>query len=277
MKDVGSHIDDRSWDLARQLLPGLELANVTSAVGADHSVLIAPEVGVVRLSRQSGTVELMRRRRELLLRLEILGLPFALPTPISEVIESDGICAMAMRWIPGSPYPKGTGDPTILAGVLNALRQVEVSDVFDVVEPAHAYAGGERWVELMLDAVEELPHGVRSEALRRIEAAQALSSVEPSFIHGDLGGSNMFWDKQGGLVGIIDWDWASVWDPAMDAACLSWHGWDVVQAVVDTETYRRARIWYLTFPIEQLVAARLRPPGHPDVVNRAVSWILRTS
>jgi aminoglycoside phosphotransferase (APT) family kinase protein len=219
----------------------------------------------------------MRKRRHLLIRLEEQGLPFAIPGPLSEVIESGGMCAMAMRWIPGSPHPKGTGNPSVLAGILGSLRAVDTEELVDLVEPEHAYAGGRDWERLMLDAVAELPEDVRSEARHRIAAAAALPPVKPSFIHGDLGGNNMFWNSQGDLVGVIDWDWASIWDPAIDAACLSWHGWDTMRGAVDAQTYHRAQIWYRTFPIEQLVGARLRPPGHPDIVNRAAAWIRQTS
>jgi aminoglycoside phosphotransferase (APT) family kinase protein len=270
-------LDDRSKALACEVLPGLAEVTVSVARGADHTVVVAPGVGVVRLSRQRGTVALMRKRRELLIRLEKQRLPFAIPSPLSEVIEASGMCAMAMRWMPGSPHPKGTGSPSVLAGVLDSLRAVDTAELIDVVEPEHAYAGGSDWERLMLDAVAELPEDVRSEAEDRIAAAASLPAVEPSFIHGDLGGDNMFWNDQGALVGVIDWDWASVWDPAIDAACLSWHGWEAVRGAVDAETYHRARVWYRTFPIEQLVGARLRPPGHPDVVNRASAWIRRTS
>lgn len=88
----------------------------------------------------------------------------------------------------------------------------------------------------------------------------------------------MRWDKSGRLVGILDWDLASPWDPAVDAACLSWHGWDVVRAAVDEATLARARVWADTFGIEQIVAAM--PDGQDAVaeaVDRAVAWLERTS
>jgi Phosphotransferase enzyme family len=271
------HLDAQSWALARQVLPELNGMAVSVTAGADHHVVVAPGIGIVRVSRQPGTAPLMRRRREVLIRLEQQAFPFAIPTPLSEVAESGDICAMAMRWLPGSPHQRGHGDPAVLAAVLDSLRSVDITALVDVVEPAHAYAGGHDWEQRMLDAVAELPEDVRSEARHRVAVAAALPSVEASFIHGDLGGDNMFWNDQGELVGVIDWDWAAAWDPAIDAACLSWHGWDTVRSAVDTETFRRARIWYLTFPLEQLVGARLRPPGHHDVVNRAAAWIRRTS
>jgi aminoglycoside phosphotransferase (APT) family kinase protein len=100
--------------------------------------------------------------------------------------------------------------------------------------------------------------------------------VLPSLVHGDLGGANMRWSSDGRLVGVIDWDWASAWDPAVDAACLAWHGWAAVEAAVDPPIYHRARIWERTFGIEQIVASRLRPPGRPDVVDWAADRLRRS-
>jgi thiamine kinase-like enzyme len=77
-------------------------------------------------------------------------------------------------------------------------------------------------------------------------------------------------------VGVIDWDWAAAWDPAIDAACLAWHGWEAVRAAVDEQTYVRARIWQRTFGIEQIVAGWLRPPGMADALERTAAWLRRT-
>mgnify|MGYP006195292123 CR=1 FL=1 len=59
--------------------------------------------------------------------------------------------------------------------------------------------------------------------------------VAPSLVHGDLAGHNMRWERSGGdwaLTGILDWDLASVWDPALNPAYLSlWHGEEKLDAI----------------------------------------------
>ena len=86
-------------------------------------------------------------------------------------------------------------------------------------------------------------------------------------------------DHRQGAVRGHHWDWASAWDPAVDAACLAWHGWPAVRAAVDPETYQRAQVWWPTFAIEHIVAGWLRPSGTtgPDraagVVERAAEWL----
>jgi aminoglycoside phosphotransferase (APT) family kinase protein len=259
-------------------LPGLDASQVSIEEGDDHLVVVAPTLGVVRISRLPGTAPVMRRRSELLTRLGQARLPFEVPAPLSPVIEAGGNCAVATSWIPGRAHPKDHGDPAALTAILAAIREVDADSMTDLLEPPHAYAGGERWGELILDVVDELPADVRAEARCRIENVLALPPVPAALVHGDLGGPNMRWDEHGRLTGILDWDWASAWDPAVDAACLSWHGWDCVRAAVDEQTYRRARMWYLTFGIEHLVAQRLRGnPGHLGVIARSAEWIRATT
>jgi aminoglycoside phosphotransferase (APT) family kinase protein len=62
------------------------------------------------------------------------------------------------------------------------------------------------------------------------------------------------WAPAGRLLGVVDWDLAHAFDPAVDVACLAYtHSWPVLERTVDAETYRRARVWSATFSIEQLV------------------------
>src|SRR2546430_1008403 len=86
--------------------------------------------------------------------------------------------------------------------------------------------------------------GERGAARGLIEAALELADVSPSLVHADLGGENVHWHPDGELAGVLDWDLAQPFDPAVDAACLAVHGWENVREAVDVETYRRAGIWY---------------------------------
>lgn len=107
----------------------------------------------------------------------------------------------------------------------------------------------------MVEVIGRLPPQVRPEATRRIEQALTLDPVPPRLVHGDLAGSNLRWRLDGSLSGVLDWDLAQPFDPAVDTACLSWFGWDTVQAAVDSQTYARARTWYRTFVFENIAAA----------------------
>jgi aminoglycoside phosphotransferase (APT) family kinase protein len=128
--------------------------------------------------------------------------------------------------------------------------------------------------------VPRLPRSWRPEASRRIHAALDLPAVAASLVHGDLAGANVHWGEDGRLLGVLDWDLAQPFDPAVDAACLAWHGWDKVAAAVDRHVLHRAWTWYLTFGLEQVAFALLN--GEPeDVVARrcsaAAGWLDRTT
>ncbi|MBC7290698.1 MAG: phosphotransferase [Actinotalea sp.] len=150
--------------------------------------------------------------------------------------------------------------------------------VADLLDEPHAYAGRSRWPELMADAVRLLPTSVRDAAHRRLDAALALPPVPPSLVHGDLAGANVLLGDDGRVVGVLDWDLAQPADPAVDAACLAWFGWAVVEAAIDPGTARRARVWHRVFPIEQVAAALDNGEDGPAVeaaVRRASAWLVR--
>lgn len=268
--------EDAAKAVAAVVLPGIKVAgHVSVEAGGEHLVVVAAGVGVVRIAKTAHAAALMGRRARLLDALRGAGLPFVVPEPLGEVVTVDGHTALALSWVPGSVHPRGDGDPAVLARVLHALRNVDLAALDGLLDQPHGYAGGDRWAELMARAVDALPADARDDARRRLDDALALPAVPAALVHGDLAGHNMRWNDRH-LVGVIDWDWAAGWDPAVDAACLGWHGWAAVAAAVDPTTYRRARIWHRTFGIEQLVASWLRPPGPPDIIARTVEWLRST-
>lgn len=130
-------------------------------------------------------------------------------------------------------------------------------------------------VVLAEDVIPRLPPRWRAEGRRRLDDAVALEPVPDALVHGDLAGSNVHWGPDGKLVGVLDWDLALPFDPAVDAACMAWHGWDTIRAAVDDETYRRARVWNQTFGIEHLIAVL---PGKTlssvdSYVDHIVPWL----
>lgn len=131
----------------------------------------------------------------------------------------------------------------------------------------------------MLDVVPDLlPGDLRAEAVRRVQLALALPPVAPGFVHGDLAGTNLLWRSDGTLSGVLDWDLAQAFGPAVDVACLSWFGWDTVRAVVNAEQQHRAEVWARTFALEQVAAALNSGEPAPviqKVVGRAVTHLRR--
>ncbi|MFI6479749.1 aminoglycoside phosphotransferase family protein [Nonomuraea sp. NPDC050663] len=263
--------------VARTLLPGVSLEAARHEQGGFHDVVLVPGVAAVRIARTGRAARELPRRTALLDRLAAQDLPFQVPVPLGPVTEVHGRTAVAVSWLDGQAHPKGSGDPAELRAVLDALAGVDLAKLDDLLGVPHTYAGGERWAEIMLEQVAPLLGGQAGE---RIQAALDLPAVPPGLVHGDLAGHNMHWSADGRLIGILDWDFAQPYDPAVDVACLAWHGWDTVRAAVDEETYRRARVWFMTFGLEQVAVALLEEAPEDVVaqqVERARQWMERTS
>jgi aminoglycoside phosphotransferase (APT) family kinase protein len=258
--------DEELIRAAAAMVPGeTGLAFTVIQRGQFHDVVTVGRRFVVRFARRPEAARLLPQRVELLRRLVDLDLPFATPEPLTDITEIDGTTAVALSWVGGSTAPRGSGDPGRLRWLLDTLQAVDVDAISEVLDVPHAYAGRERWYDLMTeDVIPRLDAAVRDEARRRIDAAQRLQPVQTSLVHGDLAGANVRWSDDGDVIGVIDWDLASASDPAIDAACLAWHGWDNVRAAVDAETYQRARAWAATFAVEQVGAAISN--GEPDNV-----------
>jgi len=204
------------------------------------------------------------------------------PTPLSEVMTVEGRAAVVLSWVDGRPCPKRDGgDPKELASLLGSLREVDCGRLADVLGVPHEYAGGDRWAEVMVqEVVPRLPSAWRSEWQRRIRAALELRWEQSSLVHGDLAGSNIRWDDRGRLVGVLDWDLAQRFDPALDAACLFWHGWDKVRSAVEAHMFRRACVWALTFGLEQIAFAILNNATEQKVAEEVVAmtaWLERSA
>lgn len=269
--------DHALLDIAAELLPGISLTGAQHRKGQFHDVVAVPGVAAVRIARREAAALELPRRTELLFRVAQLDLPFKTPIPLGPVATIDGRTAVAVSWIDGAMHPKGSGDPSKLRGVLEALASIDVALIEDVLDEPHAYAGRGRWEELLIEeVVPRLPAHLRGEAQRRVSAALALEYVPASLVHGDLAAENMHWSSGGDLIGILDWDLAQAFDPAIDAACLAWHGWQAVRQAVDGDTYRRARVWARTFGIEQ-VGAAIANGEPPSVIERyvesTVKWL----
>ena len=275
--------DSRRWqEIVDAVLPGtLVDGRHTVELGEFHEVLMLPGIGVVRVALSAQAAELMPRRLRLLGRLAALGLPFQVPVPLSDAVRVDGVTAAAQTWVPGAPRERGSGGAGELRRQVAALDAVDTSTLTDELAVPHAYAGGDRWAELLLgEVLPRLPADVRDESFRRVEAAMALPAAPNGLVHGDLAGANLLWHPDGRLSGIIDWDLATAFDPAFDAACLAWFGWETVAAIVDARTLQRARTWFATFGLEQVTAALLGGRSEPDVESasiRAAQWVRRTT
>lgn len=89
-----------------------------------------------------------------------------------------------------------------------------------------------------------------------IAAAREAAHAPLSLVHGDLSAGNLLVDADGDLVAVLDWDGASLGDPAMDwAALVANCPPDVVRQMRaetpgHTELERRAQVYLDTWPVQ---------------------------
>jgi aminoglycoside phosphotransferase (APT) family kinase protein len=245
-------------DVVEALVPDAPLGSARLAEhGNMHHVVLLPGLAAVRISRRPDAAAQLPRRVEILRAVAAAGLPFAVPEPLTAVTVFGERAAVAVSWIDGESLPEGVGDPAAFGLLLEALRGVEVSPELEAVlhEPRQ-HADGLGWADILTDeVVPRLPKTWRDGVRRRLDTLLALQDVPPRLVHGDLGGSNVHFGADGKLTGVLDWDLAIRSDPAIDAALVAtWHGWDVLRAAADEETYRRARAWNDPVGVEHLHA-----------------------
>ena len=212
---VASQIQTYDW----------QQANVVER-GKDHVVVIAEDLAVARLPRRADP-ELVRRAQ----LLEELRLPWQVPTPLSGVY--DGVI---QTFIPGSAHPHNSGNAATLATIVETLAQHDTSDL-SLGQP---FAQRGRITEEMLAGLDTaVGHGMHRAIAEHIHAWTD-EGVGAGLVHGDLAGHNMHW-IDGELIGILDWDYAAIWDTALNAAYLNlWHG----VALEDFSAVpNRARVW----------------------------------
>lgn len=277
--DDAEHVPDHVLDAAARLLPTSSLDGCHLVRGQFHDVLLLPGLAAVRVARDARSAGEMPRRTTLLHRLHHLHvegrLPLAVPRPLTEVLAVAGptgpTAAVAHAWFDGRAHPRGDGDPAVLRALLAALADVPTDGLGDVLAAPREYAGGPGWPDLAAaEVLPRIPLRWRCAASGRVAGIAEMPSVAPALVHGDLAGHNLLWGTAP-LPAVMDWDFASAWDPAVDVACLAgWHGWTAVSAaVVDRGVLERARAWAAVFPLEQVASAVHH--GEPeDVVDRFV-------
>ncbi|MFI6503171.1 phosphotransferase family protein [Nonomuraea typhae] len=264
-------------EIADALLPGVRLDGARLGDGGVHDVVLLPGTAAVRVSRRASGARAMPRGVAILRAIAAAGPPFAVPEPLTPVTRFGERAAVAVSWVGGTELPAGRGDPGQIAGLLRAVRELPIAPGLRELLPAPAAHRG-HWARVLAeDVIPRLPARWRAEAGRRLEAATALEEVPPALVHGDLCGGNVHWGEDGKLTGVLDWDRAHLFDPAVDAAFMAWHGWDNVRRAVDPAAYRRARVWDRLFGVNILCAVFLLE-GEPlantaSYAEHAAAWL----
>lgn len=225
----------------------------------------------MRIARTPEQSERLAGRMKLLNRLAS-GFPFALPVPLAEVQWHEGRAAVVQRYIPGAVHAPEAADVRQLRAVVDALQAVDTGGIGHLLEEPFAYAGS--WTShKQHELFGHTPADVHRQLRPRLDALLAMEPAEPSLVHGDLAGSNIHW-LNGRIAGILDWDLASCWDPAINVAYLSmWHGADMGAKITDSRTAARAAIWRESLILESL--SRAIADNRTEMVGRFVGKLRR--
>ncbi|MET9264208.1 phosphotransferase [Amycolatopsis sp. NPDC004079] len=265
-------------EIAETLVPGFAAGPARlAAQGNMHHVVLLPGVAAVRITKRPDAAAELPHRAEILRTVAAAGLPFAVPEPLTPVTRFGDRAAVAVSWIDGEGLPEGVGDPAAFGPLLTALREVELSPKLEaVLHRPRTYANGLGWAEILEDVIPRLPEKWQPRVQQRLDTLLALDEAPARLVHGDLSGSNVHFDANGKLTGVLDWDLAILADPAVDAAlAATWHGWDVLRGAVDEETFRRAQAWNDLIGVEHLHAVFAgKPLSNVDGFVRAVvTWL----
>ncbi|PPG25575.1 aminoglycoside phosphotransferase family protein [Pseudoclavibacter sp. RFBG4] len=232
------------------------------------NVVILTEDAAVRVARSDPAAIEVRRAQRLVDALP--ALPFAVPRSLGPAVEVNGVTAIAQVRIAGSPHEPGSGDPSALAGLLDAVRSVPILSLSPHLSVPRAFMGGSTWHQRMRrDVIPLLDRHVQEEASRRVDSLADLPPAARTLTHGDLAGTNVLW-QDGKVTGVLDWDLASADDAAEDIASLaSWHGWAGVTAFASPDELHRARVFAATHVLQPIAFSLIQ--GRPAAeVERAV-------
>ena len=243
---------EEELSIARQLRPDLSWENAgVNEGGQFHKVVIANPDSVIRMARTIDATEEMPRSIKL---LELVSdqLDYQIPVATSQIQTVDSLGSVAMSFIPGSAHEPHYGDPKILGKLVSDLAQVELEPLREHLASPFAFRGP--WThERQQQCFDALPEELRGPASSLWAQLDELAQVPPSLVHGDLAGHNMHWvDEE--LIGILDWDLAAAWDPALNTAYLSlWHGLEMVDLIAPSpDEAHRAKIWLGLMSLERL-------------------------
>lgn len=262
----------REIALAQSLYPGAtwERARVEEG-GQFHLVLIAQDEAVLRMSRTNDAAAQLQRRVDL---IEALAphLGFAMPTALSPVWHGEDCSAVVQRFIPGAAHTPLRGDPVRLRALLDQLAGIDVEPLAGLLAQPFAFRGP--WNTAKTSAtLRLLPATLMADAEQVLAAIAGFDSIPPALVHGDLAGHNVHW-LDGELSGVLDWDLAAAWDPALNSAYLAmWHGEDLLGQIAPTaEEAWRARVWLGAISLESIYNISLAPDaGHLEAMVAKVA------
>ena len=244
--------------------------------GSAHTVINAGDRVSVRVAKSYAVAQRVQRRTDLLRALPT-GLPFAVPRPMTRILTKNGLTAVGLTWVPGTPRDAGPAPARTLGRTLRAIGRVATEPLAQYLDTPFQHWGGSDWAGTLRERVVPLLlHGNQGRALRLIDDALALDPVQPRLIHSDFAGHNILWRKEK-ISGVIDWDHASIGDPSWDIASAgNWFGWETMTRCVGKEWAARGKVLQRLTPLQSVgytVINGFQGAILREAVERADDWI----
>ncbi|MDO4252571.1 MAG: phosphotransferase [Rothia sp. (in: high G+C Gram-positive bacteria)] len=262
MDQAGLNVAQDRWDIRTS-----GSAHIVINMGSELSIRVAktPEIG-----------KMVARRTEILRRLPH-NLPFEVPRPITRTITRNGYTAVGLSWIKGEPRHPGPAPAKAMAQLVRTIHTIDYDGMEPYLDAPHQHWGGLDWVQTLQElVVPKLLRSNRKVAAALIDAVLDLEPVRPSLIHSDLAGHNILWNGDK-LVGVIDWDHATIADPAYDFAALgNWYGWASLKKAISAEEQKRAIILSRLLALEAVAYSITNGKSAAIVrlaIERADNWL----
>ncbi len=206
-----------------------------------------------------------------------------LPAPellafVDSAAEVDGRVLRVFRYIKGSTPRIETAPLTLFSELGEAVRRLHSIEVASFTSRlgtdgfAH-WSGflGDRWPAVLDRAAQaeiDAPLIRRAHAASIALAAEVDDVVTPALCHRDLYLDNVLVDDHGGLVALLDFDVAEVWDPLVEQFKLEWF-------VFEPNPAAREQFFdgYLAGdPMPSMFEARVHLASIVELVNHAANW-----
>jgi len=264
----GSHI----WADLERIWPELAWESNRVAHGAFHLVACLGSERVVGVSTGHGHRDRSEAEHANAQAIADADLPFLVPIPSAPPHHTAKWSATVFSYISGEMRETLAGPRTreLLIAVLAELAKVDIARLPQGLREVRAWCGGDGWADLVKECVAVLPAEFQTLAHQLIEDVLALAPPpRVTLVHGDLGLHNLVFAGTR-PVGLIDWDNATVGDPAIDIApfvrqCPLAN----LAAIFDDDLLARARFHSKTLSLQ--VAAATRLAGDQDLELYAVT------
>lgn len=249
-------------EVADAVAPGQQVQEIVET-GTSSVVALTSDLAI-RIARDEIAARELNRVQRLV--DELPKLSFQVPRSAAEILDEDGIVAVPTLRLTGSPHAAGSGNPKALKAVLDEIQEVDTSGLTDLLAEPHSFCGGRQWLDVLQKIVPLLDAGAREPAVEIIHQLEnqvaRLTPADLGFTHGDLAGSNMLFEGEQ-VTAVLNWDLASVSDPADDVASLAnWHGWELLPQLANSELGGRAEILRRSHPLQAVAFAYLH--GRPE-------------